>query len=934
MNNFTHPAMRPWLRLFLKIIICTLWLLCIVSAAISRDLPLPHLGQNPADQTVCAGTNLTFTVGTISGISGTTTVQWEVSVNGGVSFSPVANGTVYSGATTTTLTVLNVSTSLNGNKYHCVVTDVTGPTTSSAALLTVNATPAVSSATGATTVCVGGSAGLQVTNDPTLSYQWQVSTNNGGSWSNVLAADGYTGGTTNDLTYPTATLAMNGYLYRYTATVNTTGCTAVSVALDTLKVLSPPVFTGTGAAVSPTSTTICPGGNATFTANPAGAAAMAYQWQIKQLPGGTYANVSDGGVYSGSQTKTLQITNFPGAAGTTWQVLIVASYPTTSGCASSSLGAISVRTLPSVAVQPKDTTVCANSPAGFKVTAGGSATLLYQWQTDNGTSGGTWSNVSSIGSVPNTLELGPVTTAMNGYRYRVTVSNSFCGAPTISTEKTLTVRRSGTWLGTKDTKWEEAMNWCGGVPDNTIDVLVPNWPTNMPNISDGTGTAYFKSLEIENTARLTISGGTVSNMTGPFNIQGTVAYTATRDQNIFPAAHGSLEINGSGNKNLSSNVDVSHNLVLGGSAKLVTRTNILTMKTGSNTIVASAFNDPTPATSWIVTGNGTAGAANTGVGGLRIEQIGAANGAVLYPVGPTATAYNPLQLTNSGTTDNFTVAVNDQMIPGAIYAAGVNRTWLVSEAVPGGSNVMLSLKWQGSEEQASFDRTQSKIIRSNGTLVVESSAKGQASGSGPFVRTDGAFSILSQFSVTSSSSVLPMELRSFTAQKTGNAAVGLNWSTADVASARYFDVQRSADGVRFVTIARVNGEAGKTAYNYTDNLPGTGVVYYRLLVMDQQNELVRSGIQSVLLNSNNMAQLRPSATAGAITHVYIQAPKQSVASLSVTDVTGQVHSRQSLPLNKGENLVPFFIGNLGKGIYYVHVRSEDGSSYVLTLMKQ
>ncbi|MBO9198747.1 MULTISPECIES: T9SS type A sorting domain-containing protein [Niastella] len=932
MKNFTHPALRSWLKLFLKVIVCTLWLLCIVSAAISRDLRLPHLGQNPGDQTVCAGSSPVFSIGTVTGTSGTTTIQWEVSVNGGGSYSTVSNGVSYSGATTASLTVLNVSTALNGNRYRCVVTDATGSTVSNAALLSVNATPAVSSATRTTTVCEGATgAGLQVTNDPALSYQWQVSSNNGGSWNNVNAGDGYTGGTTNDLTYPAASLSMNGYLFRYTASNSVTTCNATSIALDTLRVLSKPVFTG--GTVSPLSATICPNGNTVFTANPTGAAAMAYQWQVRQvLPtSGVFANVSDDAVYSGAQTKTLNITAFTGAAGSSWQVQLVASYPSTLGCASSSLGAIIIRTLPSVAVQPKDTTVCANSPAGFKVTGSGSATLTYQWQTDNGTAGVSWSNTASIGTVPTILELGPVTTAMNGFRYRVTVSNS-CTPPATSAERVLTVRRSGTWLGYKDTKWEEPMNWCGGIPDRTIDVLVPNWPSNMPNISDGTGTALFKSLEIENAARLTISGGAVENMTGPFNLQGTVIYSALREQTVFPADHGSLEINGTGNKSLSSPVAISHNLVLGGSAKLVTRTNILTMKTGSNPVVTSAFNDP--ATSWIVTGNGNAGAANTGIGGLRIEQVDAADGAVLFPVGPTPTAYNPLQLTNGGTVDHFTVAVNDQTIPGGIYAAGVNRTWLVSEAVVGGSNVMLSLKWQGNEEQSLFDRIQTQIIRSNGSQIVESSAKAPASGGDPYARADGAFATLTQFSVASSAVVLAVQLSSFTVQRSGNGAVGLAWNTTGISLPEYFDVQRSADGVHFVTIGRVEGERDKTAYNFTDNVPGTGIVYYRLLMMDLQNEMVASSIRSVVLNSNNLAQLRPSATAGTITKVYIQSSKQTVASLYVTDIAGRIHLRQSVSVNKGENLLPLWIGDLGKGVYYVHVKSGDGNSQVLTLMKQ
>ena len=927
MKNFTPMASRLYLRLFLKIIICMLWLLCIASAAMSREIPLPVLSvPNPGNQTACAGSSPTFSIGTVSGTTGTVNIQWQVSANSGSSYTAVANGATYSGVTTATLTVINVSTALNGNMYRCVVSDNTGSTTSGAALLTVNATPAVSAATRATTVCEGATgAGLQVFNDATLSYQWQVSANNGTSWSNATAVDGYTGATTYDLTYPTATLAMNGYLYRYIATNTTTSCSATSIALDTLYVLSKPVFN-----TNPTNVTICPGASTSFTAAATGGATIAYQWEFKATAAASFTTVANDAVFGGAQTNTLQLTSFVPTSGNSYQVRLVASYPSTLGCATASnLGVLSVRTLPSVAVQPRDTTVCANSNAQFKVTASGSATLLYQWQTDNGTSGVTWSDVT--GATTNTLNLAAVTTALNGYRYRLTVGNA-CTPPATSNPVKLTVRRSGTWYGSKDIKWEEPLNWCGGVPDNTIDVLVPNWAPNMPTISDGTVTAFFRSIEIENTARLTISGGTVNNMTGPYNLLGTVAYTATRNQNIFPANHGSLEINGTDNKYLGSSVDVSHNLVLGGSAKLVTSTNILTMKTGSNTIVASPFTDPS--SSWIVTGNGNAGAANTGLGGLLIEQVDAADGAVLFPIGPTPSAYNPIQLTNAGTVDHFKVAVNDQMIPGGIYAAGVTRTWLVTETVIGGSNVMLSLKWQGSEEQSSFNRAQTQIIRSNGTQIVETSVSAPASGTNPYARADGSFATLTQFSVASSTVVLPQELRSFTAQKTGNALVGLTWNTTGAIAPKYFNVQRSNDAVHFISIGQVNGETGKTGYNYTDNLPGTGTLYYRLQITGQQNEVAYSGIQTILLNNANLVQLRPSATTGTTTHVYIQTTQQSVVSVYVTDIAGHIHSRQSLTVNKGENLLPIWIGGLNKGVYYVHVKDANGNANVLTLVKQ
>jgi hypothetical protein len=449
MKTFTLAASRTHWRLLLKIIICTLWLLCIVSAAFSRDKRLPVLGQQPVPQTVCSGSNPIFTIGTVTGTTGAVTLRWQVSVNGGGTYTDISDGAVYSGTATSILTVLNVSTGLNGNLYRCVVTDGSGPITSNGAALTVNITPAASTVTRTTTVCEGATgAGLQAANDPSLTYQWQVSSNNGVTWQNATAADGYTGATTYDLTYPAASLALNGNLYRYRATVTATGCSATSIALDTLRVLSKPVFAGGGSNLTPSAlATICPGGNASFTASATGAAAMAYQWQFKPGTSTTYTDLADDAVFTGSQSNSLQITGFTQPAATNlYNVRLIASYPSTLGCASvTNLGTIQVRIL-SISVQPTDTTVCANSTAGFKVTATGTATVSYQWQTDNGTNSVSWSNIggAASGAGANTLNLGAVTTAMNGYRYRVAITSGTCIPPTISAERVLTVRRSGT----------------------------------------------------------------------------------------------------------------------------------------------------------------------------------------------------------------------------------------------------------------------------------------------------------------------------------------------------------------------------------------------------------------------------------------------------------------------------------------------------------
>lgn len=917
MKNFTQSASRSYLGLFLKIIICTLWLLCIASAAMSADAGnnefFAGITVPPASKSACAGTTTTFSV-TATG-AGALTYTWQVSTDGGANFNNITATANYTGFNTATLTISNIPASFNGYRYRVAVTDGT-PVTSAAAILTVNALPDVEPANISQSVCQSGGTSLPARSGAGYTYVWQVSTDNGGSWSAVPNAAPYADVTTNNLKVNNATAAMSGYLYRVQTSNGT--CTAIS-GVDTLLVYQPNVSTPAGSIAFCTGATVTLPVTAT---SPLGAAALSYVWQIRTSPT-TYANLTNDATYSGTITNTLSITNIQSSLDGAGYKLIVTD---SKGCFAEQAISL-VRNQPAVInTAPPDTTLCAGTRLLLRGT--GSNVSSFLWQSDNGTNGVTWTNLntSSIYNIP------AVSTAINGHKYKFTVSD-VCGG-SVSRQLTVTVRRSGTWYGTKDIKWEEPLNWCGGVPDNTIDVLVPNspFPPFMPNISDGTGTAFFKSIVIESATRLTISGGTVDNMTGPFDIQGTVAYTAPRNQAVFPANHGSLEINGSGNKVLGSNVDISHNLVLGGTAKLVTGTNIITMKTGSNPIVASAFTDPS--TSWIVTGNGNAGAANTGLGGLRVEQIDAADGAVLFPIGPTPVAYNPIQLTNAGTMDHFTIAVNDQMIPGGIFDAGVNRTWLVSEAVPNGSNVMLSLKWQGTEEQASFDRTQTKIIRSNGSMIVESSASAPASGTNPYARAGGSFAVLSQFSVASNVVVLPVELKSFTAQKTGNAAVGLTWNTTGATIPKSFTVQRSADGVHFINIGQLNGETGKSAYNYNDNLPGTGTVYYRLLITGQQHEIAYSGIQTVLLNSANLVQLRPSATTGSTTHVYIQTTQQSVVSVYVTDITGRIYSRQSVQFNKGEHLLPVWIGGLTKGVYYVHVKDSNGNANVLTLVKQ
>ena len=95
----------------------------------------PTITANPVDVTVNAGGTAVFTAAA-SGAPAPT-VQWQFSTDGGATFNNVA------GAITTTLTVPNVLAGQNGTKFRAVFTNGAGTATTTAATMTVNFAPSV-----------------------------------------------------------------------------------------------------------------------------------------------------------------------------------------------------------------------------------------------------------------------------------------------------------------------------------------------------------------------------------------------------------------------------------------------------------------------------------------------------------------------------------------------------------------------------------------------------------------------------------------------------------------------------------------------------------------------------------------------------------------------------------------------------------------------
>ena len=88
---------------------------------------------NPSNQTVTAGQTATFMAA--ANDTSTPSVQWQVSSDGGKTFTNI------SGAPSTTLTLSSVQSSQNGDEYQAVFTNSIGTATATPATLTVQTSP-------------------------------------------------------------------------------------------------------------------------------------------------------------------------------------------------------------------------------------------------------------------------------------------------------------------------------------------------------------------------------------------------------------------------------------------------------------------------------------------------------------------------------------------------------------------------------------------------------------------------------------------------------------------------------------------------------------------------------------------------------------------------------------------------------------------------
>lgn len=185
---------------------------------------------------------------------------------------------------------------------------------------------------------------------------------------------------------------------------------------------------------------------------------------------------------------------------------------------------------------------------------------------------------------------------------------------------------------------------------------------------------------------------------------------------------------------------------------------------------------------------------------------------------------------------------------------------------------------------------------------------------------------------------LPVIMHSFAGKKTGED-VELFWSTSQERNSKYFEIERSMDGINFSSVGSVDA-AGNTNelvdYHFTDiKVNSSGTLYYRLKQVDLDGTFAYSQVISINFSQDELVSMKlipnPVATGEEVKLIALSSMEGEIL-LSVVDLTGKVVHEGSYELVQGFNSLSLRTDAMAKGMYLLKVSTEGQPTQTLKLM--
>jgi gliding motility-associated-like protein len=353
--------------------------------------PVTLAGNVSGGNTICEGS--TSNLLTLAGNTGRV-IRWESSTSPFSTWSPIAH-------TNNTYTSIALNTT---TRFRAIVSSGVCPvgTSGSTEVVVIPGAVNTGTITPGNTICENQNGNtLSIVGYTGSMVRWERSETPFTSWTAIA---------NNTDTYNPGVLTQTTM---YRAVITNGVCTEANTSSSTITVLQRPRIS-----VQPSPPpALCEGTGTDLFEITATGSTLNYQWRENN------ANLSDGGIYSGTNTDRLTISNPPlSLNGNTYQVFI----SNTCGSALSDPVAVVINENTSISAQPlSPTSTCLGNGAQFTVNAQGT-NLTFQWRESgvNLTNTAIYSGVST-----NTLQMSSTTQDMDNRFYDVVVSG-VCGSET------------------------------------------------------------------------------------------------------------------------------------------------------------------------------------------------------------------------------------------------------------------------------------------------------------------------------------------------------------------------------------------------------------------------------------------------------------------------------------------------------------------------
>lgn len=481
-----------------------------------------------------------------------------------------------------------------------------------------------------------------------------------------------------------------------------------------------------------------------------------------------------------------------------------------------------------------------------------------------------------------------------------TIQNLNGGTFSVTNDNGSVVNQAGiVWTGCTSSDWTEASNWLEFNTPGSIDDAIIVQQDNMPFIGNGI-TVAVQSVEVADNAILSINSGAILNIdnavadgmyvTGAVTNAGTVNIGLNGD-----ISASGIAVNGSGDfsNQAGGTVNIQNtNEGINNEGNFLNAGDLFFDNAGFNAIIDyGEFNN-----SGLIAGNASNISLSTNLGGTLSPGFS-----------PGRITFESSQRFVSGATMLMEVEGMGFGNADRIQAGGVINL----------NNVHLQVTVNYSPEDGDrIDIITASVI------------------AGSFASTDlppgWVLSIGPSVAIIFDVGLLPVTLEQFTAKKVDETTV-LHWETSAEVNNAGFDIEHSADGLRWTPIGFVAGLGTSEEvqrYSFTHVSPIAGHNYYRLRQVDHDGTFAYSPVRAVHFAADTpKIQIYPNPTPNFARVTF--SARYQLATLLVTDASGQILLQQRYP--NGPTTIAVDAQSWPAGIYQLHL-SVDGHTQVQQLI--